>query len=299
MWRRSDLAFHRDAAHLYLPWIVAFMVFMAILAAFASLYLQDLSFRWKSLLGAQITIELPYDETVSEADTKTKIDTILQIVGSVPGIQGAQILTEEEMTNLLRPWLGQSLLPADLPLPVLIKLVRSPQANIDMEDLHRKLSDAVPEAALDNQASWLGGAVQFLDRLKWVSWFILILTACIVISSVAMICRTSLAIHHRTIEIVHLMGAQDSYLARQFQSHALKMGLQGGCIGFIFAAVTLGGLAYGLTWRNYSSWGDILRFVENWDPFSWGLLISIPFLSAILSMITARYAVLSRLKVML
>ena len=51
--------------------------------------------------------------------------------------------------------------------------------------------------------------------------------------------RIGLAIHHSVIEILHLLGAQDAYIARQFQVHALWLGLRGGVIGGMAAAVTV------------------------------------------------------------
>src|SRR3546814_18184528 len=48
-----------------------------------------------------------------------------------------------------------------------------------------------------------------------------------------------LAAHQRSIELLHMIGAQDSYVARQFQNHALRFGLRGGLIGLLGALPTL------------------------------------------------------------
>src|SRR3546814_20799414 len=48
-----------------------------------------------------------------------------------------------------------------------------------------------------------------------------------------------LAAHQRSIELLHMIGAQDPYVARQFQNHALRFGLRGGLIGLLGALPTL------------------------------------------------------------
>src|SRR3546814_6586819 len=56
---------------------------------------------------------------------------------------------------------------------------------------------------------------------------------------VAFVTRMGLAAHQRSIELLHMLGAQDSYVARQFQNHALRFGLRGGLIGLLGALPTL------------------------------------------------------------
>src|SRR3546814_9385091 len=56
---------------------------------------------------------------------------------------------------------------------------------------------------------------------------------------VAFVTRMGLAAHQRSIELLHMIGAQDSYVARQFQNHALRFGLRGGIIGLLGALPTL------------------------------------------------------------
>ena len=49
--------------------------------------------------------------------------------------------------------------------------------------------------------------------------------------------RASLAVHRETIELLHLIGAQDGFVARAFARRALGMGLRGGLIGLGLAGV--------------------------------------------------------------
>src|SRR5919109_568793 len=53
------------------------------------------------------------------------------------------------------------------------------------------------------------------------------------------VARAGLSIHRRIVEIVHLVGAHDSYVARQFQAQAFRYGFLGAFIGSLLAAATL------------------------------------------------------------
>ena len=51
--------------------------------------------------------------------------------------------------------------------------------------------------------------------------------------------RAGLAIHGPVVELLHVMGAPDRYVARQFQSHVLGLAVRGGLAGTLLAAATL------------------------------------------------------------
>jgi cell division transport system permease protein len=61
----------------------------------------------------------------------------------------------------------------------------------------------------------------------------------LIVAIVIFTARIGLAIHRSVIELLHLLGAQDAYIARQFQVHALSLGLRGGVIGAAAAALTV------------------------------------------------------------
>ena len=51
--------------------------------------------------------------------------------------------------------------------------------------------------------------------------------------------RFILAVHHEIVELLHLIGAHDNYIADQFQKHAFSVALKGGIGGTAFAIATL------------------------------------------------------------
>jgi cell division transport system permease protein len=95
-----------------------------------------------------------------------------------------------------------------------------------------------------------------------------------------------LAIHRRVIEIVHLVGAQDSYIARQFLFHALRLGLLGGTIGAALAAAT---------WLGLQRWlGGDSGLLPSLALFAgdWLAVAAVPVGLCIVAMATAQVTVL-------
>ena len=112
--------------------------------------------------------------------------------------------------------------------------------------------------------------------------------------TVVFVTRTGLAIHHESIEVLHLIGAQDSYIARQFANRALMLGLRGGLMGLILAAPTLWGIG-SIAHSMYSG------FFPNFSLslVHWVILACIPMLVALIAMISARLTVMKTLTRML
>jgi cell division transport system permease protein len=97
---------------------------------------------------------------------------------------------------------------------------------------------------------------------------------------------------------VHLIGAPDRYIARQFQAQALKLGILGGVVGLAFAAATMLGIgrviAYSLGEANPG-----LSFDFRLLPWQWVVLGLLPVIVALLAMFTARRTVMRSLARML
>jgi cell division transport system permease protein len=62
-----------------------------------------------------------------------------------------------------------------------------------------------------------------------IAILMLVLTATVL--SVTFATRGAMATNRPIVEVLHFIGARDRYVARQFQGHFLRLGLQGGAIG--------------------------------------------------------------------
>lgn len=231
---RAGLALGRDDAPLHLDWIVAAMSFIGALALLAALAVADLGGRWERGLTGALTVEIPAADTVA-ADT-ARLQRALEIVRAEPGIARAEPITTAKLLDLLAPWLGAGAVAEDLPLPQLIDVTLSPGGAIDLAGLRRKLAGAVDRATVDDHGVWLGELLRLIRFATALAGAIVALVTLTAMAAIVLATRVGLAIHRDAVDLLHMIGAEDIYIARQFADQALRLGLRGGALGFVAAA---------------------------------------------------------------
>jgi len=289
-----DLPLRNDGSQRFLPLIVALMVYLASLAMGGLLVVHDAVGRWDRGLSGTFTVELPPAPDTGKDDGA--VESALTVLRKTPGVESAEPLGFERTAKLLAPWLGASIDAGDLPLPRLIDVKVDPRAGIDTAALGAALAAAVPKAVLDDHRRWLDRVIRAALALETVAAIVVGLVALAAILAVVFATRTGLAVHHATVEVLHLIGARDRYIARQFERHALRLGLRGGFIGLLFAALTFLGIAAAAAEAGVVR-ADI-RFLPalSAPPAQWALLLLLPPAAGIIAMATARITVLRSLR---
>jgi cell division transport system permease protein len=283
---RLDLPLRQDPSARFLPWIIALMVYLAAIGGAGLIWLTDTLSQWDASLASALTLQVP------AGASQPRMDMALGALRQTKGIVSARLLDQAETAKLLQPWLGDSIPIAELPLPRLIDVRIDPHATIDYATLNRQLASIMPDVQLDNNGSWLGGVREFAMRVEGVLTVGMIVVLALIIAIINFTARIGLAIHHSVIELLHLLGAQDGYIARQFQVHALSLGLRGGIIGAAAAALTvviLGPAGHMLELPvGIATYG-----ILDWRV--WLLLMATGLAAGGVAMVTARIAVLRQL----
>ena len=108
--------------------------------------------------------------------------------------------------------------------------------------------------------------------------------------------RAGLAVHHAVVEVLHLIGARDGYIAGQFQRQALALALRGGLLGLLLTVATL--LGIGHAGAATALFGERVRLLPALAlaPWHWLLLAVLPLFASLIAMLTARVTVLRALK---
>lgn len=290
---RTDLPLQQDASRRFLPWLVAIMVYLATLALAGLLVLNDAAGRWDRGLSGTLTVQIPpltgeaQARRGAKAREQKRVDKAMAVLRSTPGIVEVRALDSFEIKALLEPWLGTGDFAAELPLPALIDVKIRPDARINMEGLSAVLEGAVAGATVDDHRKWLDSLILLARFTQLIAAAIVFLVSAAAVATVIFVTRAGLSIHHEFIELMHFIGAQDGYVARQFQFQALGLGLSGSIIGFVLAAATL--LALGLISAQLQA---SLMPKMSLDLSQWLMLAAIPVIIALISMITARITVL-------
>lgn len=292
--RRSDFPLEKDASRRFLPWLVALNVYLASLAMAGLMVIGDAAGRWDRGLSGTLTVQIPpasADDPAARATaTEARIQRALEVLRQTPGIASAHPLDRKELAALMEPWLGSGELVNELPLPALIDVQLKEDGGVNVEGLQAVLAAAVPGATIDDHKKWLDRLVLLAQSVKAIAAAIVLLIGGAAIAMVIFITRTGLSLHHEVIELLHVIGAQDDYVARQFESQALALCLKGGLVGFILAALTL--VAIGAL---VSRLGSQLLPPINISIVQWLVLAVLPLVVALIGMVTARIIVLRSL----
>lgn len=284
---RADLPLNRHAATRFVPWVIAVMIYLAALALAGGMLLGSATAHWTSGLAGTITVQLmpnPAGKDASEADLKKA----LALLKAEPVIRRAAVLNEAATRKLIEPWLGAAA-AADLPLPRLID-VSARSGAVDVDELRRKLEAAVPAARLDAHRQWLAPAVDAARSVEFLSLLVLMLTVAAAVVAVVFAARSGLAAHQRMIEVLHFMGARDSFISRQFERQAMLQALIGGAIGLPAAVLTL--LLVGWVAGDIALFG-LTGVRLGW--FGWIAIILIVPVAAAIATVTARITVMTAL----
>lgn len=293
MWRhRLDIPLNRDGSARFLPWLIALMVYLAGLALMAMLVLDGSLASWDRSLTGTLTVQIP---PAAEGTGDGGVSAALAVLRATPGVQSAEPLSARATAKLIEPWLGTTLTPEELALPRLIDVRLATAAAIHPDELRARLVAAAPGAVLDDHRLWLDRLVGFVRSVEATALAIVALIGGAAVLTVMFTTQTGLAVHHDVIELLHLTGARDGYIARQFAREALRLGLRGGLIGLALAVLTM--FALGHAAEATALLGDRVRLLPalRLQPWHWLALATLPVAAALTAMLTARLTVLRAL----
>jgi cell division transport system permease protein len=227
--------------------IIAIMTFLASLTTGVVMLVRAAANEWQADVAREFTIQI---RPVAGHDIEMEVVKAAVIARASAGIAEVRPYSKEETTRLLEPWLGSGLQIDDLPVPRLIVVRITPGAAPDLAQLRQTLAEQIPGVSLDDHRG-------FVDRMRamtravvvlGIGVLLLVLTATML--SRAFATRAAIATNRPVIEVLHLIGAKDSFIARHFQQHFLRLGLEGGLIGSgsaiqLFALAELAGGWFG------------------------------------------------------
>lgn len=207
--------------------VVAIMTFLACLTTGAVMMVHAAASDWQADVAREMTIQV---RPIAGGNIEADVQKAAEIARAFPGID-VRILTKAESEKLLEPWLGSGLSLDDLPVPRVIVLKLGPGRPDDLSGLRRGLATALPNATLDDHRTWIERMRTMSGTAVATGGIILVLMLAATILSVTFATRGAMATNRSVVEVLHLVGARDGFIASQFQRHFLMLGLKGGAIG--------------------------------------------------------------------
>ncbi|MET1416178.1 ABC transporter permease [Roseibium sp. HPY-6] len=215
--------------------VVAIMSFLACLTVGAVSIVWDAADAWQNDLVREITIQIRPTEGV---DMLREIDKAVALAQEFPGVGSVRALSDAETKALLEPWLGEGLQLDGLPVPRLIQITVSDPARLDLPQLRNSVSQQVVGASVDDHSIWTSRLSAMAGAVVAGGFAIMVLVLGSMVLSVVFATQSAMAGNKDVVSVLHFVGAEDGFIAREFQRHFLLLGLKGGVSGGAAAIFT-------------------------------------------------------------
>ena len=296
--RKQELPLKGDSTSLFLQVIISIAVFIFASTLSGVLAINSILDNWnQSILGSLTVQIMPINDVNQEkveAETLAYQEKAIEFLQGVEGVIKVSALSDEQLKTLVQPWLGDGVNIEKLPLPRIIDVKLDKSADIDFSKLAKDLAEVSPQASLDSHKLWLSKLIAFADGLKMIAMTVLLLVVAISAGAIFYTTQMSLGLHRYIIEILHVMGAKDAYIAQQYAHRMAWLGLSGGAWGILLAVPMIffiGSLATQIE-------GGIIS-EANLSMGDWMIILMLPLFAMGIAMWTAYYTVKRTLQKML
>lgn len=293
--RKKELPLKDEKSQVFLQVMISIAIFLFAIALAGVLSINSMIRNWDESIMGSMTIQIMplnnIDKKIAKFDTLTHANRVLDLLATVKEVESATLLEDKQLKRLISPWLGDGVNLENLPIPQIIDVKIRKNSEIDFIKLSELLATASPLASLDNHKLWLSKLISFADGLKVLALSVLVLVTIISCGAIFYSTQTSMGLHRNIIEILHIMGAKDAYIAQQYSFRTAIIGFFGGVIGLVFAVPAIfiiGNLSTTIE-------GGIISQARL-SNFDWLIILSLPFFSASVATITAYFTVKNTLQ---
>jgi cell division transport system permease protein len=230
--REHSLLPLEDAREAALFFVVGALCFLAALAALSAKSTYGAARAWTAEVEGEFTVSLNGADATASAEAA-------KLLARVEGVETARAFTDAEINALLEPNFGQNGLPADLPVPRLIAVTAEPGAG----DLGPRLSQALHEggydAAVDAHSEWAGDVRHMLAVSRIAALSIVALLSATAIAVIAFATHAALLARRDIVDVLHIAGARDRFIAGLFERRFWLLGLRAGTVGALVALASV------------------------------------------------------------
>ncbi len=272
--------------------VVTIMCFLACLTAGAVYMINQSASAWLRNVSSEVTVQIEPRENV---DTERVVRDVTTFLASQQGVRGVRPLSLESAAELIEPWLGKSDALKELPVPRLIALELDRTAPPDLERLRAGLAAQFKTTTLDDHRQWQQQIRSVTRSLALGGIAILILVGAATTAIIISATRSAMASNREIVEVLHFVGATDRFIAREFETQFLRLGIRAGLVG----AITAMAVFYLMPTIMQFLGGGALTMAEfrrligagNLDMLGYLVLVLVVLIIAVLCMFTSRLSV--------
>ncbi|WP_428534284.1 cell division protein FtsX [Rhodopila sp.] len=289
----DELGLRRALSERMLPLLVAAMAFLAALAMAGWFGTAALSRHWRQGAGSSLTVQVPQPTAASANANETRLAAVLALLTGTPGVASAHALSDRELSDLLKPWLGQGAERLAIPIPAVVA-VRLTDSDASLSSLSRRLAEAAPGTLVEDHGVWLRRVAVLARSLQACAGLALLLVAGVAAAVISVATRAGLSTRREAIEIVHGLGATDSYIAGRFAARATVLaavGAAGGAFAALPILLTLARMAAPFSGDSDAAGDGLQAALATLPAPLWLALPGLPVIAAAIGFATAQGAV--------
>lgn len=281
----KDLPFDQDAAYKYVPIIIGLMIFLSILSLAGSNLISTQLSSWEQSFTKGFTVEMPitYDANNPLESKQSQEEILLKALENINGVEYAQVISATSLSPFLDPFSANQshILLVDVKIRDGYELTPA-QAKSHLTGFQ--------DLKLRDHREWRESTVNFAYTAIFAGLLVAAFIGIAAVATIIFVTRTGLQVHHKTIEILHLVGAQHTYIAQQFQRYAFQLAKKGSLIGLllIFFSILMVSFFLGA--------GSTLEYLYSTAGYSFFMILVLTPLTAILlTVLSAHVTVISTL----
>ncbi|GHU01285.1 hypothetical protein FACS1894186_3690 [Alphaproteobacteria bacterium] len=237
--------FLADRTRAFVPLMVFVLTFVGLTALAVGLFASGILDRWEESISGSLTVQIAKPDASAVA-------AAARLLAATPGVVEARPLSDAQMRELMRPWLGDSEAMQSLPLPALLDVRLDAALARDaprLLALEQAVKSRVAGASFEFHFNWLENLSAIKNRLLAAMALVTLLIVASLAGAIIYATLTGLSMHREVIALLHQVGAQDSYVASRFAMRFGYLGAVGAAAGLgaaATAAMAMNGLVSGL-----------------------------------------------------
>jgi cell division transport system permease protein len=301
-WRRgpsqSPIVPQGNVAGTALIIVIAIMTFLACLTFGGVSLVRDSAAAWQSQISKEATIQI---KPVEGQDMDALLAQASKIAQGFAGVTSTRIIDRAATARLLEPWLGSGLNIDELPVPRLVVVSIDEESPPDFANLRAELVRNVPGASFDDHRTWVDRLVSMARTTVLIGMSVLALVIAATVLTVIFATRGAMAGNDHIIEVLHFIGAEAKFVAREFERHFFRTALKGALCGGGVAVLVF--LLISWWWSRNLATPEADQAAALFGNFAIGSdgylgVAIIILLVSVLTMITTRLTVITQLKEM-
>lgn len=267
--------------------VVAIMCALGCLAALGAAAGFRAADTWTSDLKSAMTV------VVQNPRDDASLVRAAQMLSQIEGVTRSVAMSRERAKDLLKNYgtdMGATL--DALPAPRLIEVGVAARQSRVAERMDAALKQAGYTSFVNDHSRFTGEILKTSAVVRILALSALVALIVAAVASIAFAARAALETRRDAVEILHLVGAKDEFVAREVQLRFLRLGLIAGGIGALVAGVIMligtGIFAIGAT--DLTSGAPLLKWADIW------ILLVAPLVTAAASAWAAHIAARATLR---